>query len=195
MISSGSPSFVAAQNKFLCDMQCDKRVLYKYFPNQKTLQGWFHKMFKICWIILTSRRVSTRVVFLTSCWSGETCLSTCSHRTSILYPIQQGTADLSAMVPVWAWSTMSQQRRVPKRQQTSGSDILSTTTDGALAVLTLLKESSDLFPPLKSAASIVISIAEAVKVRFPQCLYFSTESRSLRISDQIKKTGLVLGIW
>jgi hypothetical protein len=53
-----------------------------------------------------------------------------------------------------------------KSQERQSSNALEITTNAALSILSVIKETSDIVPPLQIAASISISILESVKVRF-----------------------------
>jgi hypothetical protein len=53
------------------------------------------------------------------------------------------------------------------------SDNLRMTADGAIAILSLVKETTDVFPPLKSAAAIVLGILDSVKVSLSFLQHFN----------------------
>jgi hypothetical protein len=57
----------------------------------------------------------------------------------------------------------------PKKRSSTKepSDNLGMTVVGAIAILSLVKETTDVFPPLKSAAAIVLGILDSVKVSQP----------------------------
>lgn len=51
-----------------------------------------------------------------------------------------------------------------KEKSSTRSDQLGLTTNGALVVLSLIKDTTDAFPPLKSTAAIAVGLLESVKV-------------------------------
>src|SRR6201986_165689 len=67
--------------------------------------------------------------------------------------------DLLCNHPPSAWMS-----REPRRQNSVDPDGLGLTVDGALVILSLLKESSDAFPPLKAAASVTLGLLDSVQV-------------------------------
>jgi hypothetical protein len=69
--------------------------------------------------------------------------------------------------------------------------VLCSTKDAALGILSWAKESTDAFPPLKSAVGCVLFIAETVDVSFKIDLHFVVTKVKLycRHSDLTRKNG------
>lgn len=51
----------------------------------------------------------------------------------------------------------------PERQSSTSSSLYGISANGAVVVLSLIKETTDVFPPLKSAAAIALALVEGVK--------------------------------
>jgi hypothetical protein len=71
------------------------------------------------------------------------------------------------------------------------------TTSTAFVILTLIKDTSEIFPPLKAVAGAALNILTTVQVRF--CPWFASSQLNgneyYRLFNQIRKTGLRLALW